>query len=452
MPDLTNDFGDYDFSTAANSMEEFWMPFTPQRFFKSSPRIVVSADGMYYKDQDGKEILDGTAGLWAVNAGHNKKKIKQAIAAQMELLDYAPNFQLGHPTAFKAASRLTAAFPEPFSHVFLSNSGSEAVDTALKIALVYQRIRGKAAKRVLIGRERSYHGVGFGGISVGGIPYVRTSFSQLLPNVDHLPHTHDLERNPFNNGEPEHGAELADRLEDLVSLHGSENIAAVIVEPVAGSPGVLPPPKNYLKRLREICTKHDILLIFDEVVTGFGRLGHMSAADYFGVMPDIITSAKGLTNATVPMGATFVTSAIYDEFMKGSDKITEFMHGYTYSGHPLACAAAIATLDVFQDEKILENARKMAPVFGDAFHSLKGHPRVKDIRNIGMLAAVQLEEQPGDDPYYYSREVSYELFRQGVFIRHNGHNLIISPPLILDANHIDRMVTLTGDIIKKICG
>lgn len=438
----------YDFTTAANSLEEFWMPFTPQRFFKKSPRIVVSADGMYYKDQDGNDILDGTAGLWAVNAGHNKARIKEAMKAQMDVLDYAPNFQMGHPTAFKAASRLVAAFPESFSHVFLSNSGSEAVDSALKIALAYQKMRGKGNKRVLVGRERSYHGVGFGGISVSGVPYVRTSFTQLLPYVDHLPHTHSLEHNSYSKGAPEWGAHLADELENIVALHGADNVCAVIVEPVAGAPGVLPPPKGYLKRLREICTKHDILLIFDEVVTGFGRLGEFSAATYFGVTPDIITTAKGLTNATVPMGATFVSDKIYAEFMKGPEMVSELMHGYTYSGHPLACAAAIATLDVFQEENILENARKMAPVFEKAFHTLKGANLVVDVRNMGMLAAVQLEEKPGDDPYAYPREVSFELFRRGAFIRNNGANLIISPPLIVNEEQIGQMVTMIGDLLK----
>lgn len=436
----------YDFTTAANSLEELWMPFTPQRFFKSAPRIVVSADGMYYKDQDGKQILDATAGLWAVNAGHNKARIKEAMTAQMNTLDYAPCFQMGHPTAFKAASRLVAAFPDQFGHVFLSNSGSEAVDTALKIALAYQRVRGKGTKRMLIGRERSYHGVGFGGISVGAA-YVRASFSQLLPSVDHLPHTHSLEHNAYSKGQPDWGMNLADQLENMVVLHGGENIAAVIVEPVAGAPGVLPPPKGYLKRLRELCTKHDILLIFDEVVTSFGRLGEYSSSTYFDVKPDLVTTAKGLTNATVPMGATFVSDTIYAEFMKGPEKVMEFMHGYTYSGHPLACAAAIATLDIFQEEKILENSRKMAPIFEEAIHSLKGKPRVVDIRNLGILAAVQLEEKPGDDPYFYSREASFELFKRGVFIRNNSANLIVSPPLILDENHIDQMVTMLGEML-----
>ena len=436
----------YDFTTAANSLEELWMPFTPQRLFKRAPRMVVSADGMYYKDQDGKQILDATAGLWCVNAGHNQARIKEAMIAQMNTLDFAPNFQLGHPTAFKAATRLTEAFPAPFGHVFMSNSGSEAVDTALKIALAYQRMCGKPTKRMLFGRERSYHGVGFGGISVGAA-YTRQSYSQLLPHVDHLPHTHSLEHNAYAKGEPDWGAHLADNLESRIALHGVENIAAVIVEPVAGAPGVLPPPKGYLKRLRELCTKHDILLIFDEVVTGFGRLGEFSSSTYFDVMPDIITTAKGLTNATVPMGATFVNDAIYAEFMKGPEKVTELMHGYTYSGHPLACAAAIATLDVFKEQNILGNAKKMSPIFEQAIHSLKGKPRVVDIRNLGILAAVQLEEKPGDDPFYYAREASFELFKRGVFIRNNGANLILSPPLILDENHIDQMVTMLGEML-----
>jgi beta-alanine--pyruvate transaminase len=437
----------YDFSVNTNSLEELWMPFTPNRQFKKNPRMIMSADGMYYKDQHGKEILDCTAGLWCVNAGHNKQRIKDAISAQMRTLDYAPCFNLGHPAAFMAASRLTAAFPDGFDHVFFSNSGSEAVDTALKIALVYQRIRGKGTKRVLIGRERSYHGVGFGGISVGGVPYVRTSFSQLLPLVDHMPHTHNMEHNAFSKNEPEWGAHLANELENIVALHDASNIAAVIVEPVAGAPGVLPPPKGYLKRIREICTKHDILLIFDEVVTGFGRVGYMSASDYFGVVPDMIVTAKGLTNAVVPMGATFVNNEIYNAFMQGDEKVTEFLHGYTYSAHPLACAAAIATLDVFEEEGILNHARSITQYYEDAAHSLKGYPYVTDIRNLGLLAAVQLQEWKPEDPYRVAREVSFELFRRGVFIRFNGINMIISPPLIMTKDHIDTMFTALGDVL-----
>ncbi len=441
----------YDFTTAANSLEEFWMPFTPQRLFKNAPRMVVRAEGMYYYDQDGKEILDGAAGLWCVNAGHNPPKIREAINAQLDVVDYVPMFQFGNPTAFKAASRLCAAMPDGYGHVFFSNSGSESVETALKIALAYHRIRGQGTRRTLIGRERGYHGVGFGGISVGGIPYNRAAFGQLLPYIDHLPHTHDLQRNAYARGMPDHGIDFADALENLVYLHDSANVAAVIVEPVAGSTGVLPPPKGYLKRLREICTKHGILLILDEVVTGFGRFGTMSASDYFECDPDIICMAKGLTNGTVPMGATFVKKEIYDAFMQGPEYGIELMHGYTYSGHPLAAAAAIGTMDTFQDLALYENAAKMAKPLEDAVHSLKGRPYVVDIRNCGILAGIQLEESGDpDDPGRLPREASYELFRRGVMVRYTGANLYLSPPLILDENHIDRLVTSIGDVLDDM--
>ncbi len=441
----------YDFTTAANSLEEFWMPFTPQRLFKNAPRMVVRAEGMYYYDQDGKEILDGAAGLWCVNAGHNPPKIREAINAQLDVVDYVPMFQFGNPTAFKAASRLCAAMPDGYGHVFFSNSGSESVETALKIALAYHRIRGQGTRRTLIGRERGYHGVGFGGISVGGIPYNRAAFGQLLPYIDHLPHTHDLQRNAYARGMPDHGIDFADALENLVYLHDSANVAAVIVEPVAGSTGVLPPPKGYLKRLREICTKHGILLILDEVVTGFGRFGTMSASDYFECDPDIMCMAKGLTNGTVPMGATFVKKEIYDAFMQGPEYGIELMHGYTYSGHPLAAAAAIGTMDTFQDLALYENAAKMAKPLEDAVHSLKGRPYVVDIRNCGILAGIQLEESGDpDDPGRLPREASYELFRRGVMVRYTGANLYLSPPLILDENHIDRLVTSIGDVLDDM--
>ena len=441
----------YDFTTAANSLEEFWMPFTPQRLFKNAPRMVVRAEGMYYYDQDGKVILDGAAGLWCVNAGHNPPKIREAINAQLDVVDYVPMFQFGNPTAFKAASRLCAAMPDGYGHVFFSNSGSESVETALKIALAYHRIRGQGTRRTLIGRERGYHGVGFGGISVGGIPYNRAAFGQLLPYIDHLPHTHDLQRNAYARGMPDHGIDFADALENLVYLHDSANVAAVIVEPVAGSTGVLPPPKGYLKRLREICTKHGILLILDEVVTGFGRFGTMSASDYFECDPDIICMAKGLTNGTVPMGATFVKKEIYDAFMQGPEYGIELMHGYTYSGHPLAAAAAIGTMDTFQDLALYENAAKMAKPLEDAVHSLKGRPYVVDIRNCGILAGIQLEESGDpDDPGRLPREASYELFRRGVMVRYTGANLYLSPPLILDENHIDRLVTSIGDVLDDM--
>jgi beta-alanine--pyruvate transaminase len=440
----------YDFTTPANSLEELWMPFTPQRFFKKAPRIVVSADGMYYKDQDGQQIIDAAAGMWCVNAGHNRPRIKAAIQNQLELMDYAPCFQYGHPTAFKAASRLVAAMPRPISQVFFSNSGSEAVDTALKIALAYHRARGEGTRRVLIGRERAYHGVGFGGISVGGIPYNRAAFGQLLPDVDHLPHTHNLEHNAFQRGMPEWGGHLADDLERIIYLHDPSNVAAVIVEPISGSTGVLPPPVGYLQRLREICDKHGVLLIFDEVVTGFGRLGAVSSAPYFGVMPDMITTAKGLTNGVVPMGATFVTDKVYDAFMNGPEKLVELMHGYTYSGHPLASAAAIATLDTYIEDKIFENAAAMAPVLENAVHSLKDKPYVVDIRNCGMLAGIQLAEYSKEDPGHTAREASYELFRRGAMVRASGTNLYLSPPLILTENHIDQIVTLIGDVLTDL--
>lgn len=441
----------YDFTTAANSVEEYWMPFTPQRLFKKAPRMVIRARGMHYYDQDNKPILDAAAGMWCVNAGHDQPKVKEAIKAQLELLDFAPSFQFGHPTVFKAASRLIAGMPKPFTHVFFSNSGSEAVDTALKIALAYQRLKGEGTRRTLIGRERAYHGVNFGGISVGGLPYNRAVFGQLLPNIDHLPHTHDLSRNAFAKGQPDHGIEFADVLERLVYLHDASNIAAVIVEPVSGSTGVLPPPKGYLKRIREICDKYGILMIMDEVITGFGRFGSMSSADYFGVMPDIITMAKGLTNGTVPMGATFVRKEIYEAFMHGPEQFIELMHGYTYSGHPLAAAAVVGTLDAINDDKIWDNAKKMEKPFEDAMHSLKGIPRVVDIRNCGILAGIQIEDHPDkNDPGRYCREAAYELFRRGVMVRYTGPNICVSPPLTFDQSHLDEIVTKIGDVMKAI--
>ena len=442
----------YDFSTAANSLDEFWMPFTPQRLFKKAPRMVVSADGMYYKDASGREILDGAAGLWCVNAGHNRPKVKEAITAQLELLDYATAFKYGHPTAFKAASRLVNVMPEDFTQVFFSNSGSEAVDTALKIALAYHRMNGEGTRRVLIGRERAYHGVGFGGISVGGIPYNRATFGQLLPYVDHLPHTHSLEHNAFSKGIPEWGAHLADELENLIYMHDPMNVAAVIVEPIAGSTGVLPPPKGYLQRLRKICDEHGILLIFDEVITGFGRLGDYSSSSYFGVTPDIITTAKGISNGTIPLGATFFKKKIFDTFMNGPEHGIELMHGYTYSGHPLAAAAAIGTLDTFQDDDILGNVKKMMGPWEEAIHSLKDLPRVVDIRNCGIIGAIEFEKASKEDPEKYSREVFEELFNRGVMARYTGPTLALSPPLILNENHMDHLFTSIRDVVTDLYG
>jgi beta-alanine--pyruvate transaminase len=442
----------YDFLTAANSLEEFWMPFTPQRLFKSAPRMVVRAQGMYYYDEQDRPILDAAAGMWCVNAGHDAPKVKEAIKAQLDHLDYGPCFQFGHPTAFKAASRLIAGMPKPFTNVFFSNSGSEAVDTALKIALAYHRLRGEGTRRVLIGRERGYHGVGFGGISVGGLPYNRAAFGQLLPQVDHLPQTQNLEHNSFVKGEPAWGVHLADELENIIQLHDPMNVAAVIIEPVAGSTGVLPPPKGYLKRIEEICKKHGVLMILDEVVTGFGRFGAMSSSEYFGISPDIITMAKGLTNGTVPMGATFVTDKVYNSFMQGPEKVIEIMHGYTYSGHPLATAAVIGTLDTVQDGKIWEHALAMTKPLEDAVHSLKGVKGIVDIRNSGMLAGIQMDVKSEDDPAGYAREISYELFRQGVMMRYSGNNLYLSPPLIINQSQLDEVVTKVKAIAEKIVG
>ncbi|MEM6904184.1 MAG: aspartate aminotransferase family protein, partial [Pseudomonadota bacterium] len=371
-------------------------PFTPNRQFKADPRMVVGADGMYYTAQDGRQVLDGAAGLWCVNAGHNRKPIADAVNAQLAELDYVPAFQMGHPKVFEMASRLTTILPTGLDHVFFSNSGSEAVDTALKIAIGYHRARGEGQRTRLIGRERGYHGVGFGGISVGGMPYNRKTFNgALLPHVDHLSHTHNKAHQAFSKGQPEWGAHLADQLEDIVALHDASTIAAVIVEPIAGSTGVLVPPKGYLERLREICDKHGLLLIFDEVISGFGRLGTTTAAEYFGITPDIMTMAKGITNGVVPMGATAVSADIYEAFMQGPDHMIEFFHGYTYSGHPLAAAAGLATLDLYRDEGLFEKAGQMAPKFEEALHSLKDEPNVIDIRNMGMIGAVELEPVAG---------------------------------------------------------
>ncbi len=435
-----------------NSLDEYWMPFTPQRLFKKAPRMVTHAKGVYYYDEDGREILDGTAGLWCVNLGHDHPTIKQAMKDQIDTLDFGHSFQMGHPSAFHAASRLVDVMPDPIRHVFFSNSGSEAVDTALKIALAYWHAKGKPQRRVIIGRERGYHGVGFGGISVGGLSYNRKAFGgSLLPNVDHLPHTSNLEHNAFTKGQPEWGAHLADVLEQrILTLHDPDNVAAVIVEPVAGSTGVLPPPKGYLERLRAICDKYGILLIFDEVITAFGRFGHTSSSDYFGVKPDIICTAKGLTNGMVPMGATFVTGDIYDAFMHGPEIFTEFMHGYTYSGHPLACAAALAVQDVIRDEHVYDHVHKMITPFEDAVHSLKGLPRIVDIRNSGLLGAVEFEKGPDDDPYKYPREVMIKSFYKGVIVRFTGNSMAISPPVVATTAHLDQIIQTVRDVIHEL--
>ncbi len=433
---------------APNDLSAFWMPFTANRQFKKAPRMLVSADRMHYKTADGRDILDGTAGLWCCNAGHNRPKIVKAIQDQAAELDYAPAFQMGHPKAFELANRLRDMAPEPFEHVFFTNSGSESVETALKIAIAHQRAIGQGTRTRLIGRERGYHGVNFGGISVGGIVNNRKVFGSLLTGVDHLPHTHLPDQNAFSHGQPEHGVHLADDLERIVALHGAETIAACIVEPVAGSTGVLLPPKGYLQRLREICTKHGILLIFDEVITGFGRLGANFAADYFGVMPDIITCAKGLTNGTIPMGAVLVTKDIYDAFMQGPEHVIELFHGYTYSGTPIACATGIATLDLYREEGLFERAADLASYWADALHSLRGLPHVIDIRNMGLVGAIELEPI-ADAPTKRAFAAFIEAFEKGVLIRTTGDIIALSPPLIVQKEHIDQIVDTLRDILQS---
>ena len=430
------------------SMNAFWMPFTANRDFKENPRLLVSAEGMYYRDVDGNQVLDGTAGLWCVPCGHAQPKIVSAVREMVGQLDFAPTFQMGHPAAFDLAEKLMDYTNHRFGQVFYTNSGSEAVDTALKMALAYHKARGEGSRTRLIGRERGYHGVGFGGMSVGGIGGNRKSFGPLLGGVDHLPHTHNLEKNAFTRGEPEHGMNLADELERIVALHDASTIAAVIVEPVAGSTGVLIPPKGYLKRLRELCTKHGILLIFDEVITGFGRLTTPFACDYFDVEPDMMTTAKGLTNGVIPMGAVFSKQFIYDTFMSGPAGI-ELFHGYTYSGHPIACAAALATLDVFQEQKILEHAVSMQSYWEDAVHSLKGLPHVIDIRSIGMIAGIELASIPGK-PGARAFSAFKQAFADGILIRTTGDIIAMSPPLVIEKKHIDELFGKLSTVLKNL--
>ena len=430
------------------SLESFWMPFTGNRAFKKKPRLVARAKGMYYYTPDDREILDMVAGLWCCNAGHGHPKIVEAIQRQAAEMDYAPHFGFGHPAAFEVAETLSHLTPPGIDHVFFTNSGSESVDTGLKIALAYQRERGQPSRTRLIGRERGYHGVGFGGISVGGIPYNRKQFSNsMIPGVDHLPHTHLLDRNAYSRGLPEHGAELANALEGILTLHDPSNVAAVIVEPIAGSAGVLIPPKGYLKRLREICDKHDILLIFDEVITGFGRLGSNFAAQAFDVTPDIMTTAKGLTSGTVPMGAVFVRDRIYNEFMSKPGSAIELFHGYTYSAHPLAVAACKATQKVYADEGLFQRAASMAPVFEDALHTLKGEPNVIDVRNYGLMGAVEfapVEGQPGAR----GADIIQRCFEAGVMVRVTGDTIAMSPPLILEEGHIRHAVETLRSVLR----
>ena len=424
------------------------MPFTANRQFKAAPRMLVEAEGMYYRTLDGRRILDGFAGLWCCNAGHCRKPIVEAIQRQAATMDYAPAFQMGHPLSFQLASRIAKLAPGNLDHVFFCNSGSEAVDTALKIALAWHRSQGRGERIRLIGRERGYHGVGFGGISVGGIPTNRKMFGAMIAGVDHLPHTHNLEKNAFTRGQPEWGAHLADELERLVVLHDPSTIAAVIVEPMAGSTGVLIPPKGYLQRLREITTKHGILLIFDEVITAFGRMGTNFAADKYGVQPDMITFAKGVTSGTVPMGGVLVSSPIYQSFMAGPAGI-ELFHGYTYSAHPLACAAGIATLDLYEEEGLFARAGKMAAKLESALHSLKGSRNVIDIRNDGLVGAVELAPRAGA-PGARGFDAYLRCYEKGVLVRQTGDIIAIAPALIVEDSQIDEITQTLRDVLTSL--
>lgn len=432
------------------SLEELWMPFTANRAFKRAPRLLASAKGMHYTSDDGRQILDGAAGLWCVNAGHSREPIVEAIQRGAATLDFAPGFQMGHPLSFQLAHEVAEMAPGDLDHVFFANSGSEAVDSALKIALAYWRARGQPERVRFVGRHRGYHGVGFGGISVGAIAPNRAAFAaQLLPHVDHLPHTHGLPENLFSKGQPAHGAHLADALEEIVRQRGAETIAAVIVEPVAGSTGVLVPPTGYLERLRAICDHHGILLIFDEVITGFGRLGASFGAERFGILPDLMTVAKGITNGAVPMGAVVVRRGIYDTVVNAVESGIEFFHGYTYSGHPLACAAGLATLRLYREEGLFERAHALAPYWENAVHALRGWPHVIDVRNLGLVAGIELAPREGR-PGTRALDCMVDCFNHGLLIRVTGDIIALSPPLIVEKAQIDEIVGMLGDALKRL--
>ena len=437
-------------ATVPNDLESFWIPFTPNRAFKASPRLIARAKDMHYFTPEGRAVLDATAGLWCTNAGHNRDPIVAAIQAQAAELDYAPAFQFAHPKSFELASRIAALAPGDLDRVFFCNSGSEAVDTALKIALAYHNVRGQGARTRLIGRERGYHGVGFGGISVGGIVSNRKFFGALLTGVDHLPATYNREQQAFTKGEPEWGGHLADDLERIVALHDASTIAAVIVEPMAGSTGVLPPPKGYLQRLRAICDKHGILLIFDEVITGFGRLGHAFAAERYDVTPDMIVFAKGITSGTVPMGGVIAREGIYDAFMRGPEHVAELFHGYTYSAHPLACAAGLATLELYRDEGLFERARKLEPMWADAAMSLKSLPGVLDIRTVGLTAGIDLASRPDAVGLRAYDAMVRGFHDEGIVIRITGETLALTPPLIVSEAQIGEIFEKVGRLIKAV--
>ena len=434
---------------AQSDLDAFWMPFTANRQFKANPRLLTRAEGMHYWTADGQQVIDAVAGLWCVNAGHGRREINEAVARQLSVMEYAPTFQMGHPIAFELANRLVAIAPPGMDRVFFTNSGSESVDTALKIAIGYHRARGAGQRTRFIGREKGYHGVGFGGMSVGGMVNNRKFFgSSMLPGVDHLPHTLDISHNAFSRGLPQWGMHLANELERLVALHDASTIAAVIVEPISGSAGVVLPPVGYLKRLREICDKHDILLIFDEVITGFGRIGKPFASQAFDVTPDLMTTAKGLSNGAIPMGAVFAQRKIHDAFMQGPENVIELFHGYTYSAHPVACAAALATLDIYAKEELLTRAAALSPTWEDAVHSMRGLPNVIDVRNYGLIAAVELDPRAGK-PGARAFDVFLKCFERGVMVRQTGDVIALSPPLIVERSHITQIVETLSQVIRE---
>ncbi|MCA3757921.1 MAG: aspartate aminotransferase family protein [Phenylobacterium sp.] len=437
-----------DYGDNRPDLSAFWMPFTANRQYKDAPRLLVEASGMHYRTLDGDSVLDGTAGLWCCNLGHAREEITEAVSRQLATLDFAPTFQMGHPLPFRLAAALAEVAPPGLDRIFFTNSGSESVDTALKMALAYHRARGEGQRVRLIGREKGYHGVGFGGISVGGLVNNRRTYV-TLPGADHIAHTFDIERNAFSRGLPDHGAEKADEIERLVALHGAETIAAVIVEPVAGSAGVLPPPKGYLERLRTVCDRHGILLIFDEVITGFGRLGEPFAAQALGVTPDIMTTAKGITNGALPMGAVFAHRKVHDAIVQGPPAAIEFFHGYTYSGHPVACAAALASLEVYRRDGLFTRVKTLAGLWEDSLHALRGKPNVIDIRNIGLMGAIELAPRP-DAPGARGYEVLVKALKAGLLVRATGDIIALSPPLIISEAQIGQLFDILGGVLDDV--
>ena len=431
------------------NLDNYWLPFTPNKKFKANPRLLTSAKGMYYKTDDDREVLDGIAGLWCTNAGHCHPKIVEAVQNQVAELDYATAFNMSHPKAFELAEKISSLTPEGMDRIFYGNSGSEAVETAMKVALAYHASKGEAQRTKFIGREKGYHGVNFGGVSVGGLTPNRKSFGPLLPGIDHMPHTWDVEHMAFSKGQPEWGLHLADELEKILMLQDPSTVAAVIIEPVTGSGGVIVPPKGYLERIREICTKHNVLLIFDEVITGFGRLGCCFAANRFDVRPDMITMAKGLTSAMIPMSAVAFDNSIYDQLMEGPEAMIELFHGYTYSGHPVACAAGIATLDVYEEEGLFDNAKAMEPHFEEAIHSLKGLNQVIDIRNIGLMGAIHFGSE-GLPATEFAAKVFQHCYDNNVLVRYSGEFLVLSPSLIVEPKHLDKIAEALKTAINSV--